>query len=65
MSESVRDNTPQTKLTATPELSLNVYETGISPRAQSLMDKLGISAAGIRGSGPKGRIIEQDMRRLA
>ncbi len=33
----------------------------ISPRAKKLADKEGISTAGLTGSGPKGRIIEQDV----
>jgi pyruvate dehydrogenase E2 component (dihydrolipoamide acetyltransferase) len=34
----------------------------ISPRAKKLAEKEGIVTEGIKGSGPKGRIIEQDIR---
>lgn len=34
----------------------------ISPRAKNLAEKEGISLEGIKGSGPKGRIIEQDIK---
>ena len=33
----------------------------ISPRARNLAEKEGVEISGIRGSGPKGRIIEQDV----
>ncbi len=33
----------------------------ISPRARMLAEKEGVEISGIRGSGPKGRIIEQDV----
>jgi len=36
----------------------------ISPRARSLADKIGVDYSGIAGSGPHGRIIERDVRRL-
>jgi len=37
-------------------------ETFISPRAKNLAEKEGIGFENIKGSGPKGRIIEQDIR---
>jgi pyruvate dehydrogenase E2 component (dihydrolipoamide acetyltransferase) len=37
-------------------------ETGfVSPRAKNLADKEGLTLEGIKGTGPKGRIIEQDV----
>jgi pyruvate dehydrogenase E2 component (dihydrolipoamide acetyltransferase) len=37
-------------------------ESFISPRAKNLAEKEGIPTQGIKGSGPEGRIIEQDIR---
>lgn len=38
---------------------------GISPRARNLAEKLGVDYGGTQGSGPRGRIIEKDIRRLS
>lgn len=38
---------------------------GISPRARNLAEKLGVDYGGTHGSGPQGRIIEKDIRRLS
>ncbi len=47
-----------------PELIRDEAQTEvfISPRAKNLAAKQGISIKGIKGSGPQGRIIEQDIR---
>jgi len=37
------------------------FTSFISPRAKNLAEKEGISVEGIQGTGPKGRIIEQDI----
>jgi len=39
-------------------------DAGISPRARKLALKLGVDYRGIKGSGPKGRIIESDIENL-
>ncbi len=39
-------------------------ESFISPRAKNLAEKEGIATQGIKGSGPEGRIIEQDIKAI-
>lgn len=39
-------------------------KSGISPRAKSLAVRLGVDLSGAQGTGPQGRIIEKDIRRL-
>ncbi len=52
---------------ATPESvpsSAPVFENrGVSPRAKGLAERSGTDITGIAGTGPKGRVIERDVRR--
>ena len=52
---------------AAPETAAAVSTDGIvriSPRAKGLAERSGVNYAGKTGTGPKGRIIEQDIRRF-
>jgi len=51
------------EIAAVPTSTTNLSPTSraISPRAKNLAEKEGISTEGLNGSGPKGRIIEQDV----
>ena len=41
-----------------------VYGTSASPRAKKLADRAGVDAAQAAGTGPNGRVIERDVRKL-
>ncbi len=49
------------KITKIPQDNLPYSESGISPRAKKLADKLVVSTEDISGTGPEGRIIERDI----
>ena len=53
---------PAEKIEAVQKPAEQSAETFISPRAKNLAEKEGISLENIQGRGPKGRIIEQDIR---
>ena len=59
--EEIQKHAPEFAAPAQKETS-SESETFISPRAKNLAEKEGIVFENIRGSGPKGRIIEQDIR---
>ncbi len=47
-----------------PEQAVSTGASGISPRARNLAQKTGADYSGIKGSGPQGRIIEKDIRKV-
>lgn len=62
--EKVVDSASEQSSTKVPAAAIPVSETEnnfISPRARVLAAKEGINIAGIKGTGPNGRIIEQDI----
>ena len=53
------------KAEAKPEESFPVAgKIGVSPRARGLAQRSGTDLSGVAGTGPKGRVIERDVRRV-
>ncbi|MCC8088773.1 MAG: 2-oxo acid dehydrogenase subunit E2 [Rikenellaceae bacterium] len=51
---------------STPQMQASGEKSvGISPRARALADKEAVSLSDVRGTGPKGRIIERDVKAVA
>ena len=49
---------------AAPAVACTAYDGAASPRARKLADCAGVSLADATGTGPNGRVIERDVRRL-
>ena len=61
-SESVREVETKKEIAAVvTEIEVTGSNSFISPRARMLAEKESIEISGIRGSGPKGRVIERDL----
>lgn len=64
-SEKEPDNQKsEPEITQEPKERVSAEGAGISPRARNLAEKTGVDYSGIQGSGPQGRVIENDIRKM-
>ena len=57
--------TTHTAPAATPDATPDAGAVRVSPPVRRLAESLGVSLAGLRGSGPNGRILQEDVERAA